>query len=212
MNLIFFGAPGAGKGTQTKIVSREKHIPVISTGDIFRKTAVSGTELGNRVAALINNGKFVPDDIVIEVVKNRLSEEDCLGGFILDGFPRTLVQGQELDKWLASLGKKIDKVIFLDVSEENVIGRLATRLVCGNCKREYNSVTLPPKKKGICDVCGGELIQRADDKEETIRHRLSVYRAQTQPLIEYYRKKNIVYTDDGNKSVPEISAAVLELL
>jgi len=212
MNLIFFGAPGAGKGTQTKIVSREKGIPVISTGDIFRKTAASDTELGKKVAALINNGSFVPDEIVIEIVKVRLSENDCKNGFLLDGFPRTLVQGQVLDSWLESKSKKIDKVIFLDVSEKNVIDRLASRMVCRVCKREYNTVTMPPKKSGICDVCGGELFQREDDKEETIKHRLSVYRAQTQPLIEYYRKKGIVYTVDGNKSVPDISAQILSLL
>jgi len=211
MNLIFFGAPGAGKGTQTKIVSGKKNIPVISTGDIFRKTASSSTELGQKVASLINNGKFVPDDIVIEIVKNRLSEDDCKKGFLLDGFPRTIVQGQELDKWLVSKGKKIDKVIFLDISEKNVIGRLASRMVCKVCKREYNIVTLPSKEEGICDICGAALFQREDDKEETIKHRLAVYRMQTQPLIEYYREKGILYTVDGNKTVPEISAEISDL-
>ena len=212
MNLIFFGAPGAGKGTQTKIISAKKNIPAISTGDMFRKTASANTILGRKVASLINNGSFVPDEVVIEVVKNRLLEDDCKNGFLLDGFPRTLVQGQELDKWMASIGKKIDKVIFLDISEENVIMRLSTRMICRVCKKEYNTVSLPPKKTGVCDVDGGELFQREDDKEETIKHRLAVYRSQTQPLIEYYREQGILFTVDGNKTVPEISAAISELI
>lgn len=178
---------------------------------MFRKTASANTILGRKVASLINNGSFVPDEVVIEIVKNRLLEADCKNGFLLDGFPRTLVQGQELDKWLASIGKKIDKVIFLDISEKNVIERLSTRMICKVCKKEYNIVTLPPKKEGVCDVCGGELFQREDDKEETIKHRLAVYRSQTQPLIEYYRKQGILFTVDGNKTVPEISAAISEL-
>lgn len=212
MNLIFFGAPGAGKGTQTKIVSARFNVPVISTGDIFRKTATSGTELGKKVAELINNGRLVPDDVVMEVVAARLAEGDCKNGFLLDGFPRTLVQGRELDKYLEARKQKIDKVIFLDVSEENVVSRLSTRRICRVCKHEYNIVSVPPKKEGICDICGGELYQRQDDKEETIRHRLSVYRQQTQPLIEYYRGKNILVTVDGNRPVKDISSEILGLL
>ncbi|OQA90496.1 MAG: Adenylate kinase [Elusimicrobia bacterium ADurb.Bin231] len=212
MNIIFLGAPGSGKGTQTKLIAADKNIPVISTGDIFRKTAAESTEFGKKVAGLINAGSFVPDEIVIEVVKNRLSKPDCTNGFILDGFPRTLKQAGELEKWLASTGKKIDAAVVLDVEEKSIIQRLSSRKICKVCKKEYNTVTLPPKKDGICDLCGGELFQRADDTEDTVKHRLAVYKEQTRPLIEYYKKKNIIIEIDGNRTVSAISSEIKSVL
>ncbi|OGS46649.1 MAG: adenylate kinase [Elusimicrobia bacterium RIFOXYD2_FULL_34_15] len=212
MNLIIFGAPGAGKGTQGEFVSKSKSIPAISTGDMFREAVASKSELGKKVSSIMSKGALVPDSIVLKLVEERLRKDDCKSGFLLDGFPRTLPQAKGLEEILARSNKKIDKVISLEVSEESIIKRLSSRRICKNCGRKYNLETLPPKKEGICDNCGGELFQREDDTASTIKHRLSVYFIETQPLIEYYKNQNILQTVNGNKSVPEISAEIAALL
>ncbi|HAM38838.1 MAG TPA: adenylate kinase [Elusimicrobia bacterium] len=212
MNIILFGAPGAGKGTQSEFVSKSKSIPIISTGDMFRDAVASKSELGKKVSSIMSKGALVPDNIVLKLIEERLTKDDCKNGFLLDGFPRTLPQAKGLNELLARFGKKIDKVISLEVTEENIISRLSTRRICKNCGKKYNLDTMPPKKKDVCDDCGGELFQREDDTPVTIKHRLSVYYIETQPLIEYYKNQNILQAVDGNKSVKEISDAIAVLL
>ncbi|MBI5574171.1 MAG: adenylate kinase [Elusimicrobia bacterium] len=205
MNLIIFGAPGAGKGTQAEFISKEKGIPSISTGEIFREAVASKSPLGLKITKIMSKGSLVSDDIVLKIVEERVKKEDCKNGFLLDGFPRTLCQAKGFDNLLLSIGKKIDKVISMDVAEENIVKRLSSRRICKKCGAKFNLETLPPKIDGVCDNCGGELFQREDDTEKTIRHRLSVYYIETQPLIEYYKSKGILVIVDGNRSVEEIS-------
>ncbi len=184
MRLIIFGPPGSGKGTYSSMLAPKLGIVHISTGDIFREMAKEDTELGRKVAEILKKGELVPDEIVIEIVRERISKEDCKNGFILDGFPRTIPQAEALEKMT-----KVDKVINLVVPEEVIIARLSARRVCKNCGAIYNLRTLPPKKDGICDKCGGELYQREDDKPEVIKERLRVYEEQSKPLLEFYRGK-----------------------
>ncbi|HAX60972.1 MAG TPA: adenylate kinase [Elusimicrobia bacterium] len=212
MNLIIFGAPGAGKGTQAEFISKEKGIPSISTGEIFREAVASKTPLGLKITEIMSKGSLVSDDIVLKIVEERIKREDCKNGFLLDGFPRTLPQAKGFDNLLLSIGKKIDKVISLDVVEENIVKRLSSRRICRSCGAKFNLETLPPKIDGVCDNCNGELFQREDDTEKTIRHRLSVYYIETQPLIEYYKSKGILVTIDGNRSVEEISRDIAAAL
>ena len=208
MNLIIFGAPGAGKGTQSEFISKAKDIPSISTGDIFREAVSSKSPLGIKITEIMSRGSLVSDDIVLKIVEARIRKDDCKNGFLMDGFPRTLPQAKGFDSSLSALGKKIDKVVSLDVSEDNIVKRLSSRRICRKCGAKYNLETLPPKNDRICDSCGGELFQREDDTEKTIRHRLSVYYIETQPLIEYYKSKGILVSVDGNKSVAEISKEI----
>ncbi|MEW6557625.1 MAG: adenylate kinase [Elusimicrobiota bacterium] len=208
MNLILFGAPGAGKGTQAEFISKSRGLPSISTGDIFREAVESQTELGKKIASIMSRGSLVSDEIVLKIIEDRIKKEDCQNGFLMDGFPRTLPQAKGLDNILAALGKKIDKVISLEISEENIVQRLAARRICKACNYAYNLVTLPPQTDGICDKCGGTLYQREDDTERVIRNRLSVYYIETQPLIDYYRSKGLLISIDGNKSVDEIAADI----
>ncbi|PIU83021.1 MAG: adenylate kinase [Elusimicrobia bacterium CG06_land_8_20_14_3_00_38_11] len=212
MNLIIFGAPGAGKGTQAEFVSKEKGIPSISTGEIFREAVAAKTPLGIKIAEIMSKGSLVSDGIVLKIVEERIKKDDCKNGFLLDGFPRTLPQAKGFDNLLLASGKKIDEVISLDVAEENIVQRLTSRRICKKCGAKFNLETLPPKIDGVCDNCGGELFQREDDMEKTIRHRLSVYYIETQPLIEYYKSKGILVTVDGNRSVSEISQDIASLL
>ena len=184
MNFIFLGPPGAGKGSLAVKVAEEYKIPHISTGDIFRANIKNQTELGKKVDAIIKSGGLVSDDITCELVKNRLEEADCKNGFILDGFPRTIPQAE----MFTSICNDVSVVNF-EIADDVVIKRLSTRRVCKECKENYNIITLPPKKEGVCDKCGGELFQREDDKQESILHRMEVYREQTEPLIDFYRKK-----------------------
>lgn len=187
MRLIIFGPPGGGKGTYSSRISEEKDIPHIATGDIFRREIEKGSELGEKVKEYLEAGDLVPDDLVNEVVEERLSEPDCEEGFVLDGYPRTLPQAKSLNEVT-----EIDMVINLDVAESVIIERLSNRRICSDCGEIYNLKTMPPEEEGICDKCGGELYQREDDKPEVIRNRLEEYEERAEPLIDYYREKGIV--------------------
>ncbi len=201
MNLIFLGPPGAGKGTQAKRVVEKYGIPQISTGDMLREAVAMGTELGKKAKEYMDKGELVPDEIVIGIVKERLQQPDCEKGFILDGFPRTIAQAEALDEMLKELNKKIDAVINIVVPEEEVVKRITNRRTCRNCGAVYHLIYAPPKEDNKCDKCGGELYQRDDDKEETVRERYRVYRENTEPLIDYYRKRGVLYDVDGTKDI-----------
>ena len=188
MRLIMLGAPGAGKGTHALLLSKEYNIPQISTGDILRSHIKNETDLGKKAKKYMDKGLLVPDELVVEIVKKRIQEEDCKEGFILDGFPRTIPQAEALDKALEELAIALDKVVNIDVPDEVIIKRMAGRRVCSNCGASYHIENKKPLKENICDECGSELKQREDDKEETVRKRLQVYEEQTKPLIEYYEK------------------------
>ena len=192
MNFIFLGPPGAGKGSLAVKVAEDYKIPHISTGDIFRDNIKRGTELGVKVKAIIDSGALVSDDLTCELVKDRLSKDDCKNGFILDGFPRTIPQAE----MFTSICPDVTVVNF-QIADDVVIKRLSTRRVCKKCGANYNVLTLPPKTEGVCDKCGGELYQRDDDKQESIMHRMKVYREQTEPLIDFYRKKGQLKDIDG---------------
>uniref|UniRef100_A0A7C3MMV3 Adenylate kinase n=1 Tax=Dictyoglomus thermophilum TaxID=14 RepID=A0A7C3MMV3_DICTH len=209
--IIFLGPPGAGKGTHAKEISYILNIPHISTGDIFREAIKNQTELGMRVKEFLDSGKLVPDELVWEVVKDRLDTEDCKDGFILDGFPRTILQAELLDKYLNERNADL-KVIYLDASDDLVIKRLSSRRVCKNCGAIYNIISMPPKKEGICDICGGELYQRSDDYPEVIKKRLETYYKETQPLIDYYKNRGVMYTIIAEKDREEVLQEILKVV
>lgn len=192
MRLILLGPPGAGKGTQAKRVIEEFDIPHISTGDIFRKNIKEKTELGQKVEGLLAEGKLVPDELTIEIVWDRLDQEDCKNGFLLDGFPRTIPQAEALDEGLAKRGLKLDRVLNIDVDKDSLVKRLSGRRVCPNCGASYHIDNNPPKVEGICDVCQTPVIQREDDKEQTVLDRIKVYDSQTKPLVDFYNKQDLV--------------------
>ena len=210
MIIIMLGAPGTGKGTIAGILTKELGIPQVSTGDIFRKNIKEQTELGKLAETFISKGQLVPDDVTIGIVERRLEEPDIQEGIILDGFPRTVKQAEELDKILEKKGKKVDLVINLTTPEDELIERIVNRRICSNqeCKKVYNLVLNPPKKEGICDVCGSPLIQRKDDTEETVKERFKTYIEQTKPLIEYYEKKENLYSALVSKSVNKLGQDV----
>ncbi|ABP67845.1 Nucleoside-triphosphate--adenylate kinase [Caldicellulosiruptor saccharolyticus DSM 8903] len=212
MRLIILGAPGAGKGTQAEYLSSRFGIPHISTGDILRENVKNQTELGKKAKEYMDKGLLVPDEIVIEIVKNRLMQDDCKNGFLLDGFPRTIAQAEALEKVLADLGQKIDKVLNIEVPDEKILERMSGRRICKSCGASFHVVYRPPKKEGICDICGGQLYQREDDKEETVKKRLEVYHAQTQPLIEYYKNKGLLVTAVGQEEIADTTKEVLKAL
>lgn len=209
--IIFLGPPGAGKGTHAKEVSSILNIPHISTGDIFREAIKNQTELGMKVKEFLDSGKLVPDELVWEVVKDRLDAEDCKNGFILDGFPRTILQAELLDKYLKEKNADL-KVIYLDASDDLVIKRLSSRRVCKNCGAIYNLISMPPKKEGICDICGGELYQRSDDYPDVIKKRLETYYRETQPLIDYYKNRGVMYTISAEKDREEVLQEILKVV
>lgn len=212
MNIVFLGPPGAGKGTQAKILIERYGIPQISTGDMLREHRAKGTELGKKAQEYMDKGQLVPDEIILDMVKERLSQPDCEKGFILDGFPRTVAQAEALDRILSEMGKKLDFALALVVPDELLIERLTGRRTCKNCGMMYHIKYKPPKVEGICDVCGGELYQRPDDNEETVRNRLKVYHESTAPLIDYYKRKGILKEVDGSKSIEEITNQLIQIL
>jgi adenylate kinases len=188
--VILFGPPGSGKGTQSKMIAEEMGIPHIATGDIMRQAISEGTELGQKVREFVGRGLLVPDEIVIQIIEERLKKDDSKKGFILDGFPRTVPQAIALDELFEKLGIRDYKIIWLDVPDEEILKRMSGRRTCKSCQSVYNIYFNPPKVEGICDICGGELVIREDDKEEKVRKRLEVFREQTMPIIDYYQKKN----------------------
>ena len=212
MIIIMLGAPGTGKGTVAGLLQEKLGIKQVSTGDIFRKNIKEGTELGKLAETYIAKGNLVPDDVTVKVVEDRLNEPDVENGIILDGFPRTVKQAEELDKILAEKGKKVDKVINLTTPDEEIVERIVNRRICSNqeCKAVYNLILNPPKKDGICDKCGSELIIRKDDTEETVRARLKNYFEQTSPLVEYYEKQGNVLTELVSKSINKLGKDVAE--
>ncbi|MBD3307447.1 adenylate kinase [candidate division KSB3 bacterium] len=212
MRLVLLGPPGAGKGTQAKKLIEHYQIPQISTGDILRQAVKEGTELGQQAKSYMDRGELVPDDVIIEIVKERIKADDCQQGYIFDGFPRTVEQAKALDQMLHSLSTHLDAVINIDVPEEEVVKRLSGRRTCKNCGALYHVIYNPPAKAGICDKCGGELFQRNDDNETTIRQRLAVYREQTLPLIEYYSKQDLVKTIPGSGTPDDIFSAIRNAL
>ena len=212
MVIIMLGAPGTGKGTIAGILKERLGIPQVSTGDIFRKHIQEKTELGKLAESYISKGELVPDNVTIGLVENRLEDDDVQAGIILDGFPRTVKQAEELDKLLEKKGKKVDLVINLTTPEEEIIERIVNRRICSNpdCKTVYNLVLNPPKQEGICDKCGAELIQRKDDNEETVKARFNSYIEQTSPLVEYYEKKGNLYSAVVSKSINKLGKDVAE--
>ncbi len=210
MIIIMLGAPGTGKGTVAGLLQEKLGIKQVSTGDIFRKNIKEGTELGKLAEKYIAKGNLVPDEVTVKVVEDRLSEPDVQNGIILDGFPRTVKQAEELDKILATKGKKVDRVINLTTPDEEIIERIVNRRICSNqeCKAVYNLILNPPKKDGICDKCGSELITRKDDTEETVKARLKTYFEQTSPLVEYYQKQGVLLTELVSKSINKLGKDV----
>ena len=208
MKLILLGAPGAGKGTQAEVISEKYNIPTISTGNIIRAALKNGTEMGLKAKSFIEAGKLVPDDVVIGIIKERLANEDCNNGFILDGFPRTIPQAEALD----NMGIIIDKVVDIDVPDENIVNRMSGRRVCKACGSSYHIENKKPRVEGVCDACGGELQIRKDDAPETVLDRLNVYHEQTEPLKDYYAKCGKLRSVEGTAPITEITAAILKVL
>ncbi len=212
MKIIMLGAPGAGKGTQAKKIADKYQIPHISTGDIFRANIKNGTELGKKAKTYMDQGLLVPDELVVDLVVDRLAQEDCKGGCVLDGFPRTIPQAESLDAALASKGEAIDYAIDVDVPDENIINRMSGRRACVGCGATYHIVYAPTKAEGICDRCGEKLILRDDDKAETVKKRLDVYHEQTQPLIDYYTTKNVLKSVDGTQDMEKVFGDIVNIL
>lgn len=206
------GAPGAGKGTQAKMIADKYGVPHVSTGDIFRANIKNGTELGIEAKKYMDQGLLVPDELTVRILLDRVAKEDCKNGYILDGFPRTIPQAEVLDEALAKLGEKIDYAINVDVPDENIIRRMSGRRACVTCGATYHIEHVPPKKVGICDRCGAELILRDDDKPETVQNRLSVYHKQTQPLIDFYEAKGVLKSVDGTQPMDDVFAAITAIL
>jgi adenylate kinase len=212
MRIVLLGPPGAGKGTQAGMISSEKKLPHISSGNILREAVENGTSTGIKAKGYIEKGLLVPDQIVVDIIKDRILKADCKGGFILDGFPRTLAQAKVLDEMLLSLNNKIDLVIYMTASKESIVRRLAGRRICGNCGTNYHVSYVPSLRSGICDKCGGKLNQRSDDKPETILERLRVYREQTEDLVMYYKKNGILKEILSDNSIEAIKKNILDVL
>lgn len=208
MIIVLLGPPGAGKGTQASRISQTFSIPHIATGDIFREAVKKGTVLGKKAKEYMERGALVPDEIVNGIVEERIRNRDCSDGFVLDGYPRTLDQAKALDEMLERMGRSIDLVLNISVSEENVVERISKRRICRRCGAVYHLITNPPKKDGVCDRCGGELYQREDDKEEVVRNRLKVYHSQTEPIVNYYKEKGLLVDIDGNGGIEEVWAQI----
>lgn len=212
MNIVLLGPPGAGKGTQAKKISEHHLLPHISTGDILRENISNNTALGLKARSYMARGELVPDELLITIIRERLSKPDCSGGFLLDGYPRTVPQADALQMILTEAGRRLDVVLNIGVSDDELVKRLSGRRVCGTCGASYHLVFNPPKKDMVCDKCGGNLLQREDDKPEAIRNRLMVYKKQTEPLIKYYTEKNILRTVDGGKDIQQIFEDIKNVL
>ena len=212
MKIIMLGAPGAGKGTQAKKIAAKYNIPHISTGDIFRANIKNGTELGNKAKTYMDQGLLVPDELVVDLVVDRVKQDDCVNGYVLDGFPRTIPQAEALDKALNAIGEKMDYAIDVDVPDENIVHRMSGRRACVGCGATYHLEYAPTKTEGVCDVCGKELILRDDDKPETVKKRLGAYHEQTQHLIDYYTNAGILRTVDGTIDINDVFQAIVDIL
>ena len=212
MKIVMLGAPGAGKGTQAKMIADKYQIPHISTGDIFRANISNGTELGKKAKTYMDQGLLVPDELVVDLVVDRVQQDDCKKGFILDGFPRTIPQAEALTEALKKLGEKVDFAINVEVPDENIVNRMSGRRACVSCGSTYHIVYNPTKVEGVCDKCGNELILREDDKPETVKKRLDVYHEQTQPLIEYYTNEGVLVEVDGTKDMKDVFSAIVDIL
>lgn len=212
MKIIMLGAPGAGKGTQAKMIASKYSVPHISTGDIFRANIKNGTELGMEARKFMDQGLLVPDELTVRILLDRVAQEDCKNGYVLDGFPRTIPQAEVLDQALTKLGDRIDYAINVDVPDENIVRRMSGRRACISCGATFHIEHVPPKKEGICDTCGSELVLRDDDKPETVKNRLEVYHKQTHPLIEYYTAKGVLKTVDGTLPMEEVFSVITAIL
>lgn len=212
MKIIMLGAPGAGKGTQAKMIADKYGVPHISTGDIFRANIKNGTDLGIEAKKYMDQGLLVPDELTVKILLDRVAKDDCSKGYVLDGFPRTIPQAEVLEKALAEINDQIDYAIDVDVPDENIINRMSGRRACLACGATYHIMHVPSKKEGICDRCGKELILRDDDKPETVQNRLKVYHEQTQPLIDFYTKKGILRTVDGTVDMKDVFAGIVNIL
>ena len=212
MKIIMLGAPGAGKGTQADKICAKYNIPHISTGDIFRANIKNNTELGQKAKSYMDKGELVPDELVVDLVVDRIKADDCTNGYVLDGFPRTIPQAEALDAALAAINDKVDYAINVEVPDENIINRMSGRRACVACGATYHIVHIPTKVEGVCDKCGAELILRDDDKPETVKNRLNVYHEQTQPLIDYYTAKNVLHKVDGTKAMEDVFSSIVSIL
>ncbi len=212
MKIIMLGAPGAGKGTQAKRLAEKFTIPHISTGDIFRANIKNGTELGKKAKGYMDQGLLVPDELVVDLVVDRIKQADCEKGYILDGFPRTIPQAEALDNALKAIDEKVDFAVNVEVPDSDIVSRMSGRRACLNCGATYHVVTIPTKVEGICDTCGSEIVLREDDKPETVLKRLEVYHNQTQPLIDYYTKQGILKEVDGRKNMTDTFEDILKVL
>ena len=212
MKIVLLGPPGAGKGTQAKSISNRYSIPHISTGDIFRKNISEGTPLGIEAKSYIDKGQLVPDEVTINMVKDRLTWEDCKNGYLLDGFPRTVAQAEALEEFLEDRNEKLDTALSIEVPNNFILERMTGRRVCPSCGASYHVKFNPPTKAGVCDVCGSDVVQRKDDTEETVSERLDVYERQTQPLIDFYNNKNLLSTVDGTKAINEVFEGICSIL
>ncbi|EFF68592.1 adenylate kinase [Eshraghiella crossota DSM 2876] len=212
MKIIMLGAPGAGKGTQADKICAKYNIPHISTGDIFRANIKNNTELGQKAKSYMDKGELVPDELVVDLVVDRIKADDCTNGYVLDGFPRTIPQAEALDAALAAINDKVDYAINVEVPDENIINRMSGRRACVACGATYHIVHIPTKVDGVCDKCGAKLILRDDDKPETVKNRLNVYHEQTQPLIDYYTAKNVLHEVDGTKAMEDVFSSIVSIL